>query len=389
MPTFIYIVDDEPLIAEMLGQYLTYSCKAWQVRCFTQPGVVIEESRTRKPNVVISDFRMPEMTGTAMLEEIRQIAPESIRVLISGYIHSKALDNRLSSAHQYLAKPFSMPDIRGKIQKALNALEGFQNEKVRHEVLALRTLPALPKIYYQLLATLEDTESSYSQVEAILSKDTAIIAKVLQMANSPLFGGQSRATVTDLLQCITILGTERLKAVVLSHQVFKSYPNIPECFYPENITQHRMDTADLAYGFAKAMKLNEEQARDAYVAGLLHDLGRLVLIDNFAPEHEAARQQAKAEGKPLAEMEKSVFQISHADVLGFLVALWGMRDRIAHALTYQDHPWNAPTEESQKTAAAVYLAHYKAHLAHSSEQFVQPALNEDYLKKNDWMSLLN
>lgn len=387
MSTLIYIVDDEPLIIEMLGQYLTLSCKDWRVECFSKPGLVIEATRRQKPTVVISDFRMPEMTGTAMLEEIRQIAPECIRVLISGYIHSSALDNRLSSAHQYLAKPFSMPDIKGKIQKALVALEGFHNAEVRREVLSLRTLPALPKIYYQLLTTLEDPESSYSQVEAILAKDTAIVAKVLQMANSPLFGGPTRSSITDLLQCITVLGTERLKAVVLSHQVFKSYTNIPECFYPDGLAQHRFDTADLSYSVGKEIGLNEDQARDAYVAGLLHDLGRLVLMDNFTSEHEAARVRAKVENMPLTETEMAAFQITHADVLGFLVALWGMRDRIAHALTYQEHPWDAPTPDSLKTASAVYLAHHKAHLEHSSEQFVQAPLNTDFLESQQWLEL--
>jgi len=388
MPVLLYIVDDEPLITGMLGHFLEFVSKDWNVKCFEKPLLALESAKTEKPNVVISDFRMPQMTGTELLEGIRQIMPECIRILISGYVNPNAIDNKLTSAHQYLAKPFSMPDINAKVHKALNAVQNFKNLEIRREVLSLRTLPALPQSYYELLTALEDVNVSYSKVESILNKDTAIVAKVLQLANSPLFGGHDLSPVTDLMQCISILGTERLKGIVLSHQVFKSYTNIPDCFMPQCLVQHRFDTANFAYAFAEEMDLSEDQARDAYVAGLLHDLGRLVLIDNFDKDHEILRNRAKAENRSLSELEMEKFNLTQADIIGFLLGLWGMRERISSALTFQEHPWDAPSPDFQRTAAAVYLAHYKAHQTRHFSQFKQPELNKDYLQKNNWGDLL-
>jgi HD-like signal output (HDOD) protein len=136
------------------------------------------------------------------------------------------------------------------------------------------------------------------------------------------------------------------------------------------------------------MELSEDQARDAYVAGLLHDLGRLVLIDNFQSIHETIRERAKSENKSLFELERETLKISQADVIGFLVALWGMRDRISAALTFQEHPWDAPNPDFMQTAAAVYIAHYKNHLSHPVSQFKQPDLNTDFIEANHWTPLL-
>ncbi len=363
--------------------------KAWKIEGFQDPDLAIAAVRHTQPNLIISDFKMPQMIGTVLLDRVRQIAPSTIRVLVSGYLDPKALDSTLSSAHQYFAKPFLLPDIRCKLQKALNAAERFQNPEIRATVLALRTLPALPQIYYQLLAALEDPDVSYSAVVDMLGKDTAICAKILQMANWPLFGNQTHSqSVADLLQAVTLLGTERIKAVVMSHQLLKNQTSIPSAFLPEKLMQHRWDTAHLAYALSRQMNLHEEQARDAYVAGLLHDLGRRVLIDNFTNKYNILCKKALDENKPVTAVEQEIFKMAHSDVMGFLVSLWGMRDRVSSAIIYQEKPWDAPTPEEVQIAAAVYLAHINVNKAHRSEAFVLPEVNRDFLASHNLLPLL-
>lgn len=384
MAALIYLVDDEPLILEMLRSYLARADNSWKIECFQKPTLAIEATRKSQPDIVVSDFSMPEMTGVAMLEQIRQLAPMSIRILISGFAYLDAF----VSAHQYFGKPFSFPDIRSKIQKALQSLRQFRNPEIRSTVLSLRTLPALPQIYYELLVALENPNTPYTRVTEILTKDAAISAKILQMANSPLYGKAADVeAITNLLQAITILGTERVKAAVLTHSIYKTPPAIPSYFFPHNLSRHREKTSALAYRIAKQMNLREEQARDAGVAGLLHDLGRLVLIDNFAKAHRMACESALAEKKPLTELEEKVFQMSQADVIAFLVSLWGMRDRVAGTLAFQEKPWAASDPEIAQTATAVYLAHNKVHNAQPSEDFVQPGLNRDFLKERNLLAL--
>ena len=389
MSALIYLVDDEPLLLEILSQYLSKGPLGWKVECFSTPSLAIEAAGLHHPDIVISDLAMPEMSGVAMLELVRQVAPHSIRILVSGYADPKAIGNQLSSAHQYLGKPFSLPDIRAKIKKALGSLAQFQNDEIRGTVLSIRTLPAMPQIYYELLSALENPDSSYSEVADILSKDAAISARILQMANSPFFREtfDDKSTI-DLFQAIAILGTERIKAAALSHQQFSKTMVIPDYFNPGGLANHRWETANLSFQLATSMNLSEEQARNAFVAGLMHDMGRLVLLDNFQSAYHEACQRALSENKTLVDIEQETFKMSQADVVGFLVSLWGMHDSISQTIIYQDKPWLAPTPEIAQTATALYAAHYKAHLAHPSEKFQQPALNTQFLEEQKVMELL-
>lgn len=381
----IYLVDDEPLLLEMLKFYLSRADESWNVKSFQNPVEALDAARAQSPDIVISDLTMPEMPGTALIEQIRQAAPNSLRILVSGYADSKAF----SAAHQYLGKPFSFPDVRLKIQKALVSLQQFANPEIRKTVLSLRTLPVVPQVYYELLSALENPDSSYGEITDILKRDSGISAKMLQMANSPMYGKcvDSQAVV-DIQQAVTMLGTECVKVTVLANKVFTFQKSIPDSFIPSKLAGHRSETAALAYELGQQMGLREEPARDAHVAGLLHDLGRVVLIDNFAKDYHEICDKALREKKTLTCVEEEIFKMSQADVVGFLVSLWGMRDRIARALVYQEKPWEAPPGEIQDTAAAVYLAHYKTHARQPSEMFEQPALNKEFLGRRGWLELV-
>lgn len=389
MNPLIHIVDDEPMLLEMLSQFLSRTNSSWRIECFSKPTLAIEAARTNNPDIIISDFSMPEMTGTDMLEKIRQFVPNTVRILVSGYANPKAMTNKLSAAHQYLAKPYSLADLRSKIQKAFKALDHFKNPELRGTILSIRTLPAMPQIYYALLSALEDPDSSYTDIVDILAKDAAISAKIIQMANSPLFrengGGQA---VIELLQAINLLGTERLKAAVLSHQLFESYNTIPDFFGSVSLTHHRWETANNSFEIARQMSLKEDQVRDAYVAGLMHDMGRLILMDNFTNTYRGVCQRAVAENRPLSPIEEEQFKMSQADVIGFLASLWGMRDRIVDAITFHERPWEAPNDDAIETASAVYLAHLKSNILHPSEKFQQLEPNMDFLKEKTWDHLL-
>ena len=389
MSALVYLVDDEPFLMELLSNYLVKANKSWKVECFAEPELLLDAVRQNTPDVVLSDLDMPEMTGTVMLEAVRQAAPSTIRILVSGYADPEGLGDKLFSAQQYLAKPFSPADVHSIINRSLRALRGFHNAEIRTTVLSLRTLPAIPHIYQELLSALENPHTPNSDIVDILTKDTGIAAKLLQMANSPLFRHYARREDSiDMMQAVSLLGTDRIKAAVLSHHIFEAYSEIPDYFMPQTASPHRWETAELAFHFAKQTGGKEEQARDAYVAGLMHDMGRLVLLDNMGRAYRDVCTRALAEKKLLSELEFEYLKVTQADIVGFLVALWGMHERIASALVFQERPWDAPPDVV-RTAAVVYLAHYKSHSLHRSEMFEQPPLNREFLESEDLLHLLD
>jgi hypothetical protein len=114
----------------------------------------------------------------------------------------------------------------------------------------------------------------------------------------------------------------------------------------------------------------------------------LVLLDNFSVPYRDACLRAIAEKKPLSVIEQETFKLTQADVIGFLVSLWGMRDRISNAIIYQEKPWLAPGQDNVQTATAVYLAHIKSNKFRRSEKFEQPLANNDFLQEQNLLQLL-
>src|SRR5271165_2197230 len=104
----IYVVDDQPMICEMLAALLGVRNSSWEVKTFERPADLIQAVTIRAPDLVISDFRMPLMTGAELQEEIRKMAPSTIRILMSGNVSSLS---KITSAHQYIAKPFMAAEV--------------------------------------------------------------------------------------------------------------------------------------------------------------------------------------------------------------------------------------------------------------------------------------
>ena len=385
MSEIVYVVNAEARFLAMFRDCLASAGRSWKIRCFEKPEPAIESAPIDHPELILADQNLPGMLGTAFFQSIRDLAPGSIRILLTDQADPKGF----TYAHQHIAKPVSFPDLRAKVEKAMAAARSFRNPVVRNAVLALRSLPVLPKVYYDLLAALGNEHGSSDDVVDLLKQDAAICAGILRMVNSPIFAyGSEGQSITDLLQCVTLLGTERLKGAVLSHQLLKLQTGMPDWFFPAKLARHRWETADLAFTYARKMELYEAVARDAYLAGLLHDLGRLVLSTNLHEVYERICQQAITDKKPISEAEMERLTISQADVIGFLVSLWGMRESTAGALIYQERPWDAPNPDIQYPAIAVYLAHYTAHQQNRSEAFEQSPLNMEFLKAQQMDHLL-
>ena len=384
MEKLIYIVDDEPQIAELLGHLLAVRNKNWKIKIHKNPLNAIKNLESEKPDIVISDYCMPEMQGTEFLENIRIVAPNSLRVLISGNANPTTIATKLTAAHQFLAKPFSPSIVALKIEKALNAFDRLQDPKVQTMVMGLKTLPALPEIYFQLLETLDNYQADIQDISKILKQDGAIMAKVIQLANSPLFAKtvdwkQQPTMTVSPNEAIGILGTERLKATVMEHQMFKDFNIEPNQLATDLLDKNRGETAKLTHQTAIRMQLKDNESKAAFAAGLMHDLGRLVLIDNYPQQYKTICKRAKKEKKPITELEKEIFKITQADVSSFLVSLWGLDQKVATALEFQEKPWEATDKKEQKIATALYITKELVAIKTNNNNFPREKIKTEFI----------
>jgi HD-like signal output (HDOD) protein len=372
MSKLIYIVDDQPGVLITLGFLLRRIDPTWKVVEFSNPLETIEAVRIAPPNLVLADQTMPEMLGTEMLEQIRRLAPQTVRIIISG--HAARLDN-MGAAHQYLTKPFENSALTKTIHNAVVAQESLSNPDLARLVASLRSFPVLPAVYTRLIGELEKETTPSETIISLLNDDPAILSRLLQVANSPLFRG--RLPIVRASDALFQLGTRLVTALVFSLHVFENRKDL--CF-PEMpldaLWQHSLETARIGQTLCR-LKLSEDAANAAFFAGLVHDLGRLILIENQPEHYLEACQAARASGTPLSIEEQRIFGITHSELAAFMLRLWGMESAVVEAVSKCEV---IPGFSGFSITSAVYLANIFSRQTNSPDQLMTPEIDSKLLE---------
>src|SRR6185369_4899721 len=196
----------------------------------------------------------------------------------------------------------------------------------------------------------QDPKADSAAFSKIIEMDAAVCAKVLQLVNSAYFGlGQK---IVSVRAAVTYLGVEIIKSLVLGSSSF-SDKAISEVkgFSPDRLQQHSMMTAIVA----KKIVSNPQLADAAFTAGLLHDIGALVLCHAAPPDYMRALQRKKELAGDSASAEREIFGVTHAEVGAYLLGLWGIPFPIVEAVAFHHRP-SEVAPESRALVAAVHIA---------------------------------
>jgi len=199
----------------------------------------------------------------------------------------------------------------------------------------IRDLPSLPDVYSRLIAVLDNPRSSVWDAEEIVRQDPAVTAKLLRLANSPIYG--LRSSVSTVAQVARTLGYDALKQVVLTTSVIDLFRQGQDALLSHKAYwSHCLGTAAAARQLA--LCLGEEHPEEFFVAGLLHDIGKLIHMQYLPEKFCAALTLAARERLTLAEAERTVFGFSHDQTGGLLAQRWGLTPIIQRALAHHHAP---------------------------------------------------
>jgi HD-like signal output (HDOD) protein len=377
MKRCIYIVDDQTPVLETAVLILRGLDAEWDVAGFSDPLEALNAVKLRAPDLIVSDQLMPGMQGSQLLEEVRKIAPAVIRIIMSGYVSLNKL-TLITSAHQYMSKPFEIAKLRDVVKRCFAAQERIANKGLQSVATSLRSIPSLPQVHQSLLTELEDNRSASSVIARMVAEDAGLSVKVLQLANSPLFGqGYLITNPSDAVMC---LGTEMVAAIVLSQSLFRHYETLSnEDLDLPRVWNHCWETAYLSQQLCRQKGLQRRRAEEAFLAGLLHEAGRLILVDNFPGEFAAACRNARHGNLPLTPCLKETFQSSPAELTTYLMELWGMPTEVVTALSFQDNPQTEPGG-AFSLASALYVADHIASRKAPPDDFGVEKWNLAYLQ---------
>jgi HD-like signal output (HDOD) protein len=337
MKTRVLFVDDEPLVLQGLQRMLRPLRAEWDME-FVESGPKALERVAQAPfDVVVSDMRMPGMNGAQLLNEVMKRHPSTIRLILSGHADQDLIMKCVGSTHQYLAKPCEPEALRATIANASSLGSSLRNETLRKLVSQMDRLPSIPSLYTQVLEKLQQPEVPLDEVGEVIAKDIGMTAKILKLVNSAFFG--LRRQISNPAEAVTYLGMETIKALVLSINAFSQYEHVKLGNVSlESIWNHSLVVAAAARAVAHAQGTEAKLAEEAFVAGMLHDTGKLVLASNCASRYDEAVKLAHDKQIALGEAEQQVFGANHADVGGYLLGLWGLPVPVVEAIALHHRP---------------------------------------------------
>ncbi len=214
--------------------------------------------------------------------------------------------------------------------------------------LRLDALPPFRPVVARLLAELSGEPSGFRRIRLLVGEDPALAAQVLRLANSALFG--RRGTVTDLLSALALIGLDRLRALVLTYGVRHLFRPLAGLPHARKIWRHSLATAILAADLA----LDQDgDMMQCYTAGLLHDLGRLVLLAS-APEPYSIVLEQGCGAAHCLELEEELFGLPHPDAGARAMRRYGLPEMLAVAARLHHH--SDPLELSRTNPDAALIA---------------------------------
>ena len=374
----ILFVDDEPNVLDGLRRMLRPMRKEWEMAFAPGGEEALDALAEKHFDVVVSDMRMPGMDGAQLLTEVKQRHPEIVRIVLSGHSEKETVLRSVGPAHQYLAKPCDPEQLRKIITQACALRDLLSEDSLRMLVSQMSTIPSLPKIYSEIIEELQLPEASIKRVGEIVSKDVGMTAKVLQLVNSAFFG--LRHHVSSPSQAASFLGVDTLKALALSVHIFSQLDDDKiEGFCLDGLWNHSVVTGTLARRIADAEGCAKQLCDHALMAGLLHDVGKLVIAANLPERYRAVFASVKGEGLELWEAERRILRNTHAEVGAYLLGLWGLPDPIVEAIAFHHNP-SAHLGGEFTALTAVHAANALEHETEdAAEQQCEGRLDADYL----------
>jgi len=350
----VIFVDDESRVLQGLQRMLRPLREEWDMQFFESGEAALAEMNKAPVDVVVSDMRMPLMSGAELLTRVMRQFPSTVRIILSGQADKELVNKTIGPTHQYLSKPCDADTLKATVDRAAKLRRLLGSENLRLLTGKMETLPSLPSLYLQLVELLKNPNTTLSLVGELVAQDMGMSIKLLQLVNSAFFG--LRRNVSSPIEAVNLLGVETIQSLVLSAHAFNQLDagQVAD-FSLEAVWQHSMAVAGLAKRIALAEGLSKTQGEEAHMAGMMHDVGRVVLATNIPEDYAKVLIMAKAQARPLVACEMEVLGATHAEVGAYLLGLWGISDPIVEAIAYHHMPRECPNR-AFSSLSAVHIA---------------------------------
>jgi putative nucleotidyltransferase with HDIG domain len=219
----------------------------------------------------------------------------------------------------------------------------------------VKDIPSLPQFVIETLKKLDDPKSSASDVGDILSKDEGLVLRVLKLANSAYYGLSRR--ITSISEAIALLGFKTVKSIVMAASVYKFMDGAFTGYSLDRgeLWRHAQVVASTSHYLSEKLKAGDPE--EAFVGGLMHDIGKIVLNDYVRFGYSIILRLVEEDGVSFCDAEQQVLGFDHAHVGALIMEQWNLPEAYSYITHYHHSPWKLPPEgaEFQKALDIVHV----------------------------------
>jgi HD-like signal output (HDOD) protein/CheY-like chemotaxis protein len=363
--TRILFVDDEPMILELLHFTIAAMGGQWESR-YAESGEKALKLMEKEPfDLIVSDMRMPGMTGAQLLNEVMKRYPATSRIILSGHADREDVMRCVGATHQFLAKPYELSSIQAALNRIRGLRERLHSEEIQKLVGKRDSLPSVPAVYFELVDALQHPNCSTQQLGDIAATDPALTAKMLQLVNSAFFGYARE--VSSASEAVMLLGVGTIRSLALTTHLFSAFGAVEtESWSVEQVWRHSVRVGQWAKRVVELEGGDEHMAEQAFTAGILHDIGKLILLDTLSVAYLNLVVPDPKNNRPLSEVEQEALGATHADVGAYLLDLWGLPAPLVEAVALHHEPGRA-SEVAFSPLTAVHVADVFEHAAQAPD----------------------
>ena len=292
-----------------------------------------------RPDVIVSELDMTLEDGSDLLKAVQMAYPEIIRIVLSGEPdgESEVVLRATQSAHRFLAKPCQGEVLIGHIEKAGRLRKLLHSKDLLEIIGGIPYLPSLPNLYHELVRAIESPAVSLAEIGDIIAKDVSMTGRILHLVNSAFFGLPRK--VSSPQTAVVMLGLNVIKSLVCYVKLFFAAPDIiTPGLSLDRLWVHSSLTARLSKEIATSLGAPPNIQEDAFLAGMLHDVGKLLLLDHPRYYKKLLQTISDESEQTFTAAEYKLFNTSHAEIGAYLLGLWGLPDPVVEAVACHHRP---------------------------------------------------
>jgi HD-like signal output (HDOD) protein len=350
----LVLVDNEHRVADAHRRAFRTVRPEWDVVLAHDARAALDALDAAQTDVFIAELGKPPSDGALLFETVRDRWPSTVRIALSQFAEREIALRVERCAHRFIHKPCDTFALAMIVERCATLRAAIDDPRILEAIGGLEALPRPPLTVQALEKVLADPDAGVIAVSAVVSRDASLAARLLRVVNSSFFGISRQVTRVDA--AVNFMGVSLVRAIAFADGAARSF-RIPAAILDlDEWNTHAVRVGAAARDVVMAVAPRDRALADeAFLAGLLHDVGQLVLAGVTPAAWHTLEQEALRERLTIDEMEVRTSRTSHAFIGAYLLSVWGLPSSVVEAVAFHHSPERLPGTMFD-AAMAVHIA---------------------------------